>query len=170
VQQINTLKGPSDKSLFLHKTLPAKSTPPSPHYFIKKTLLKNISLVITIVIFMYVCVFHLSILVSVGPQTCSLLWYLKTWDSTQPYVAFSALEFRSCFFVFGGTHMAANSLALHKPVVDCDLDSRVRPAWPVACYCHDTEDRHKQECKIKEIHERNHYSRMTIFASGPLLH
>jgi hypothetical protein len=44
--------------------------------------------------------------------------YLKTQGSTQPYVAFSTLEFRSCFFVFGGTHTAPNSLTLHKPVAD----------------------------------------------------
>jgi len=42
-------------------------------------------------------VFHFSILVSVDPQKC-----LKTWGGTQPYVAFSTLEFRFC--VFGRTH------------------------------------------------------------------
>jgi hypothetical protein len=39
--------------------------------------------------------------------------YLKTWGSTQPYVAFSTLEFHSFFFVFGGTHMAASSFTRH---------------------------------------------------------
>jgi len=30
--------------------------------------------------------------------------YLETWGTTQPCVAFSALEFCSCFFVFVQTH------------------------------------------------------------------
>jgi hypothetical protein len=42
--------------------------------------------------------------------------YLKTWGGTEPYVAFSTPEFHSCFFVFGRTCMAPNSLTLHKPV------------------------------------------------------
>ena len=42
--------------------------------------------------------------------------YLETWGSTQPYFAFSTLEFRSFFFAFTGTHKAPNSLTLLKPV------------------------------------------------------
>jgi hypothetical protein len=42
--------------------------------------------------------------------------YLETRDGKKCYVAFSTLEFRSCFTVFGGAHMAPNSLTLHKPV------------------------------------------------------
>jgi len=44
--------------------------------------------------------------------------YLKTWGGAQPYVAFSTLEFQSCFFVLGGTRTARNSLSMHKPVSD----------------------------------------------------
>jgi hypothetical protein len=44
--------------------------------------------------------------------------YLETWGSTQPYGALETLEFLSCFFVFGGTQMAANSFTPHKPVAD----------------------------------------------------
>ena len=47
--------------------------PLNPHYFIKKMLLKDISSVITVVIFTYNCTFHLSVLVSVGSQKCSLV-------------------------------------------------------------------------------------------------
>ena len=42
--------------------------------------------------------------------------YFKPWGVTQTYVAFSTLEFHSCFFVLGGTHAALNSLTLHKAV------------------------------------------------------
>ena len=44
------------------------------------------------------------------------MMYLETWSCTKPYVAFLTLEFRSCLFVLGGTHMALNSVTLHKPV------------------------------------------------------
>jgi hypothetical protein len=44
--------------------------------------------------------------------------YLETWGSTQSCVAFLTLDFRSFFFVFGGTHTSPNSLTLHKPVSD----------------------------------------------------
>jgi len=47
--------------------------PIHPHYFIKKMLMKNISSVITMVLVTYNCVFHFSILVSVGSQKCSLV-------------------------------------------------------------------------------------------------
>jgi hypothetical protein len=42
--------------------------------------------------------------------------YRETWGSTQPYVALSTLEFRSCLFVFGGAHMVPNSRTSHKPL------------------------------------------------------
>ena len=45
--------------------------------------------------------------------------YLETWDSKQPYIALSTLDFRSCFFPFGGTHTAPNSLTFLKPVAYC---------------------------------------------------
>ena len=38
-------------------------------------LLKNISIVTIVVTFTYRCVFGFSILVSVGSQKCSLVWY-----------------------------------------------------------------------------------------------
>jgi hypothetical protein len=47
--------------------------------------------------------------------------YLETWGGTQPYVAFSTLEFRSGFFVFGRTLMALNFLTLYKASVCCGL-------------------------------------------------
>jgi len=52
-----------------------KSTPPSPLYFIKKTLLQNISLVVTLVTFSYVVMLHFSSLVLAGLQKCSLVLY-----------------------------------------------------------------------------------------------
>jgi len=55
-----------------------------------------------VVVFTDICVFHFSILVSVDPQKCSLVWiYLEKCGGTKSYVAFSALEFHSCFFVLG---------------------------------------------------------------------
>ena len=78
--------------------------PIHPHYFIKKMLMKNFSSVITMVIFTYNCVFHSSILVSVGCQKCSLVWHTsKHRVAHNPYVSFLTLVFCSCFFVFGST-------------------------------------------------------------------
>jgi hypothetical protein len=42
--------------------------------------------------------------------------YHETWGSTQSCVAFFALEFCPCLFVYGGTHSEPNSLTFHKPV------------------------------------------------------
>jgi len=42
--------------------------------------------------------------------------HLETRNGKKCYVTFLTLEFRTCLFVFGGTHMAPNSLTLHKPV------------------------------------------------------
>jgi hypothetical protein len=69
--------GPSNRSLFLHKAPSVKSRSHSPHYFIKKMLLKSISSVISVVVRTDICVFCFSILVSVVPQKCSLVWYVS---------------------------------------------------------------------------------------------
>ena len=69
--------GPSDRSLFLHKAPSVKSRSHSPRYFIKKTLPKSISSVISAVVLTDTCVFCFSILVSVDPQNCSLVWYIS---------------------------------------------------------------------------------------------
>ena len=42
--------------------------------------------------------------------------YLKTGGGTKPYVAFKTPKFCSCVYVLGRTHIAPNSLTLHKPV------------------------------------------------------
>jgi hypothetical protein len=70
--QINSL---STSHCSFTKPLLENPPPLKPHYFITKTLLKNITSVITIVIFTYNCVFHSSILVLVGLQKYSLVWY-----------------------------------------------------------------------------------------------
>jgi hypothetical protein len=85
-------------------------------WFIWIRLLKNISLAVTVVVFTDICVFRFSILVSADPQKYSLVLYLKTWGSTQSYVAFLSHDFHSRSFVSGRTHMAWNSLTLHKRV------------------------------------------------------
>jgi hypothetical protein len=63
-------------------------------------------------IYLHLCVpiFNFSVSCSSEMQFCMI--YLETWDSTQPYVAFSTLDYRSFFFVFGGTHTSPNSLTL----------------------------------------------------------
>jgi hypothetical protein len=88
-----------------------------PHYFVKKMpheqyLFRNF----IGSIYWHLCFpfFHFSVSWSSEMQFGVI--YLKTWGGTQPYVASSTLEICSCFFVFGRTHMAPNSLTLHKPV------------------------------------------------------
>jgi hypothetical protein len=56
VKQIHTHKGPSDKTVFLHTAPSVKSTTPSPPLFHQEDATKNISSVITTVIFTtFVC-------------------------------------------------------------------------------------------------------------------
>ena len=62
-----------DKFLF-HNKPSLKSTSFYSHYFITKTPLKNITSVTRMANFTYVCVHWFSILVSNGPQKCSLVW------------------------------------------------------------------------------------------------
>jgi hypothetical protein len=73
VEQIYTHNSPSDKSLFLQKAPSGKSTRPSPPVFHQMMLLKNISSLITVVIFTYNCMFCFSILVSIGSKKGSLV-------------------------------------------------------------------------------------------------
>ena len=51
----------------------------------------------------------------VSVPSWSPFWKIHT-PFTQPCVAFLKLVFCTCFFVFGGTHMAPNFLTLHEPV------------------------------------------------------
>jgi hypothetical protein len=113
VKQIHTHKGPSDKSLFLHKGLPVKSTPLSPSLFRQENAAKKYQFSNYSGNIYHLCVppFHFSIIWS--SEMHFLVIYLETWGGTQPYFAFSILEFRFCFFVFGGTHRAVNSFSLH---------------------------------------------------------
>jgi len=74
VEQIHTKALLASLYSFI-KPLLENPHPLNPHYFINRLLLKNISSVISVVIFIHNCVFHFSILVSVGSQKCSLVWY-----------------------------------------------------------------------------------------------
>jgi hypothetical protein len=106
-------------SLFLNKSLPVKSTPPSPPLFHQENATEKYQFnKRNGNIYVHLCVplFHLS--VSWFSEMQFGVIYLETWGSTQPYVALSTLEFRSCFFVFGGTHTAVNSFTLHKPIAE----------------------------------------------------
>jgi hypothetical protein len=89
-EQIYTHKGPFDKSMFLHKAFSGKSTP---HYFIMKMLLKNISSVLQQQYLLTIVCSAFSF-VSVGSQNCSLVWYTSTHR-----VAFSTPVFCSCLFL-----------------------------------------------------------------------
>jgi hypothetical protein len=74
-------------------------------------ILKNISSVITVVIFTYNGMLRFSIFVSGDSQKSILV--PRNMGST--HVAFLILVFHSHFFAFGGTHTALNSLTLHEP-------------------------------------------------------
>jgi hypothetical protein len=104
MKQIHTHEGPSDKSIVLHKAHPVKSTPPSPPLFHQgngtekypfSTYSGNI--------YVHLCVPPFQFSVSWFSEMQFGVIYLASWDTIQPYVAFSTLEFRSCVFGFGGT-------------------------------------------------------------------
>jgi hypothetical protein len=72
---------------------------------------KNFSSVISVVVYTDICVFCLSIVESVDPQKCSLVWY-----TSKHGVEYNLLLHSRPFFFFFWTHMALNSLILHKPM------------------------------------------------------
>jgi hypothetical protein len=74
--------------------------------------IKVISLIITMVIFIDIYVFCFSILVSIGPQKFSLMWY-----TSKNGVATTLCHILdNCSFVFDVTHTTTNSLTLHNPM------------------------------------------------------
>ena len=117
VKQIHTHRGSSDKSVFLHNTPSVKFTPCSPPYFIKKMLQKNISPVITVVIFTYTGVLCSSILVLVCSQKWSLVWYTLKHGVAHIHVLHSQhLYFVLVSLLFGVMYTVPNSLTLHDSV------------------------------------------------------
>jgi hypothetical protein len=117
VEQIQTHKGPSDESLFHHKAPSVKSIPPSPLFFHQEDATENYPFIIysgNIYLQMCVWLFHFS--VTWFSEMQFVVMYFETWGNTQPYAAFSALVFCSCFIVFGVTRTALNSLKPHEPV------------------------------------------------------
>jgi hypothetical protein len=114
---IYTHKVPSDKSPLLYKASSVKSTPCSPPLFHHEDAteiypLSNYSG--NIYLQLWVALFQLS--VSRFSEMQFDVIYLETRGSTQPYFAFLTLAFCSHFLVFGGSHMAPNSLTLLEPV------------------------------------------------------
>ena len=117
--EANTHKGPSYKSLFLHKAPSVTSTPHSLSLFHQEDITEKYQF----------CDFNGSIYWRVC-STISFTWSsemqfrvicLETRGGTQPYVAFSILDIYIYFL--SRIHMALNSLTLHKPVfvVPCVL-------------------------------------------------
>ena len=59
--------------------------------------------------FTQICVVNISLLLSVISQKMKFgPIHIATWGSTEPCVALWTPEFRCCFFVYVGTHMARN--------------------------------------------------------------
>jgi hypothetical protein len=112
VKQIHTHIGPSDKSLFLHTAPSAKSTTPSHPLFHQEDATEKYKFSnYNCYIYLHLCVPNFNFSCSSEMQFC--MTYLETWGSTQPYAAFSTLDFRS----FAGTHTSPNSLTLRNSLV-----------------------------------------------------
>jgi hypothetical protein len=111
-----THKGPSDKSLFLHKAPSVNSTLPSHPLFHQDATGKYHFSNYNCNICLQLCVPLVHFNVSWFSEIQFGMIYLDTSGSTQPCAAFLTLVFCTCFFVFGRTHMAPNFLTLHEPV------------------------------------------------------
>jgi hypothetical protein len=99
-------------SLFSFMNPFVKSMPPSPPLFHQENSNENCNFTNNSGnIYIYLCapLSHFSVSWPSEMQFCAIS--LRTWDSTQPYVAFWALEFHPGCFVFSGTCMAPNSLS-----------------------------------------------------------
>jgi hypothetical protein len=115
MKQIHTCKGPPTSFCSFIKLPYVKSTPPPlhPNYFIKKMPLKNISSVITVVVFTYICVFYFSMLVSVNPQKYNLMWYtLKHGVTHNP-----TLHSRHWNFILVSLHLPEHTR--HRIILPC---------------------------------------------------
>ena len=92
----------------------ARSTLLCLHYFIKKMPLKNISSVITMVMFTYTFVLFFTTLVSKGPQKCSLVSQSsKHGQAHNPTLHSAPLGFIVCF---SRKHMPSSSLKFQRPL------------------------------------------------------
>lgn len=95
-------------SLFFFMKPFVKSTPPSHHYFIQTTPLKTVSSLTLFYLCLCAPLSQFSATWPLEMQFCVI--HLPTWNSTQPLVAFWALEFHSVCFVFSRTCVAPSSL------------------------------------------------------------
>ena len=101
----------------LHEAFSVKSTPHSPRLFHQEDATDKYQFShFNASIYWHLCVTLFNFRGRWSSEMQFDVIHLETWGGTQPYVAFSTLEYCSCFFVFGGTHTALNCLTLHKPV------------------------------------------------------
>jgi hypothetical protein len=180
MKQINTHKGPSNKSQFLYTAPSVKSIPPSPPLFHQWNAAGSISSVITVVTLTDICVFHLSILVSVGPQKCSLVWYTSKHGVAYNLNLHSRLLTLVLFFffLFGRTNTSPNSHTLHKPVSDFSSVIQVSALPSLLHVIVGTgngpkcwvQDRHKCGRKTQNSHEEILIGERNTFSSGLILH
>jgi len=70
---------------------------PSPPLFPQENAMKNISSVITVVVFTVICVLFFHFHVSWSSEMQFGVVCMETWGSTQPHVAFLTHKFRCCF-------------------------------------------------------------------------
>ena len=94
---------------------------------------KNIISPISLVVFTDICVPLFYFSVTWSSEMHFSMIYLKTRGGKQPYVAFSTLEFHSCFSVFGSVRARAHthsteSLTLHKCLL-CLVSSLFSSSW-----------------------------------------
>jgi hypothetical protein len=104
--ETNTHKGPLTSLFSFIKPLHL-------HCFIRKMLLKNISLLTAVVVFANIYVLYFFILVSVDPRKCSLVWYtLKCGVAHNPMLHSQHLNFVFASLFWQNTH-ALNSFTFH---------------------------------------------------------
>ena len=118
--------GPSDKNLFLPKVPSVKSTPHSPPVFHQEDTNEKCQFInFSGSIYWDLCV-RLSVLFSVDPHKCSLVWYTSKHGASPnlTLIVSSTLEFHFSFFAFGRTH--TRHLILLQCISQCLLCLRSR--------------------------------------------
>jgi len=104
-----------------------KSTLPSP-LFQQEYATEKCQFSTTTEMSTYVCVFCFSSLVSTGPQTCSLVWYVsKKGLASNLMLHTGHLNYVAA--VFSGTHMAPNFITFQKPVFVVCVKSFLDDWW-----------------------------------------
>ena len=109
--------------------------PIHPHYLTKKTLLKNISSVISLVVYNDICVLPFHFRVSRSSEMQFGVIYLETWGGIQPLLHSWHLNFALVCYWWNTNGIEFSLLNKPVPVADCGQKVKVGNCSDVGWFC-----------------------------------